>query len=70
LLHQLHTFAMMPGSINELKQQEQVLTEQIRQMNMRNSCLEQEIADGERASKQAAGIYQKGTSDSNIELRR
>ncbi|CAF1476375.1 unnamed protein product [Rotaria sp. Silwood1] len=59
LAHQLHTYAMMPGTINELKQQQHVLDEQLRQINLRNSTLEKEIADGERARKHAAEIYKK-----------
>ncbi|CAF4224334.1 unnamed protein product, partial [Rotaria sordida] len=59
LAHQLHTYAMMPGTINELKQQQHILDEQLRQISIRNSSLEKEIADGERARKHAAEIYQK-----------
>lgn len=59
LMHQLHAYSMIPASINELKQQNQIVEEQIRQMSLRNSILEKEIADGERASKNAADIYRK-----------
>ncbi|CAF2878724.1 unnamed protein product [Rotaria sp. Silwood2] len=59
LAHQLHTYAMMPGTINELKQQQHILDEQLAQINVRNSSLEKEIADGERARKHAAEIYKK-----------
>ncbi|CAF3816364.1 unnamed protein product [Adineta steineri] len=59
LAHQLHAYSMMPGSINELKQQQQILDEQLRQLTMRNSTLEKEVADGDRASKHAAEIYKK-----------
>ena len=60
LQHQLNAYAMMPATLNELKQQQHVLTEQIRQMNLRNSALENEVAESERASKHAAEIYKKG----------
>ncbi|CAF1212401.1 unnamed protein product [Adineta ricciae] len=59
LAHQLHAYSMMPGSINELKQQQQILQEQLQQLTQRNSALEQEIADGQLASKHAAEIYKK-----------
>ncbi|CAF3529601.1 unnamed protein product [Rotaria socialis] len=59
LLHQLHTYSMMPNSINELKQQQNILDEQLRQISNRNSSLEKEISDGERARKHAAEIYKK-----------
>lgn len=62
LVHQLHAYSMMPNTITELRQQQQLLDEQIRQISMRNSTLEQEIADGERAKKQAAEIYKKGNN--------
>jgi hypothetical protein len=60
LAHQLHAYSMMPASINELKQQQHILNEQMRQLTIRNSALEKEVADGERASKHAAEIYKKG----------
>jgi SMC interacting uncharacterized protein involved in chromosome segregation len=60
LQHQLHAYSMFPATLNELKQQQQVLNEQIRQMTLRNSALENEVADSERASKHAAEIYKKG----------
>jgi SMC interacting uncharacterized protein involved in chromosome segregation len=60
LQHQLHAYSMMPATINELKQQQHILNEQIRQMSIRNSALENEVADSERASKHAAEIYKKG----------
>lgn len=60
LVHQLHTYSIMPASINELKQQYYILSEQLRQITMRNSHLEQEIIDAEQAKKQAAEIYYKG----------
>ncbi|UJR30157.1 hypothetical protein I4U23_017697 [Adineta vaga] len=59
LAHQLHACSMMPGSINELKQQQQILNEQLQQLTMRNSTLEKEVSDGDRASKHAAEIYRK-----------
>ncbi|CAF4165620.1 unnamed protein product [Rotaria magnacalcarata] len=59
LLHQLHVYSMMPNSINELKQQQNILDEQLRQISNRNSSLEKEISDGERARKHAAEIYKK-----------
>ncbi|CAF4050999.1 unnamed protein product, partial [Adineta steineri] len=59
LQHQLHAYSMLPASINELKQQQHILTEKIRQMTIRNSALENEVADSERASKHAAEIYKK-----------
>ena len=46
--------------INELRQQQHILDEQLRQITMRNGSLEKEIADGERARKNAAEIYKKG----------
>jgi len=60
LQHQLHAYSMMPATINELKQQQHILNEKIRQMSIRNSALENEVADSERASKHAAEIYKKG----------
>ncbi len=60
LVHQLHAYSIMPASINELKQQQMILNEQLRQLAIKNSNLEHEIADGERASKHAAQIYKKG----------
>ncbi len=60
LAHQLHVYSTMPVSINELKQQQIILNEQLRQITMKNSSLEKEIDDGERASKHAAEIYKKG----------
>ena len=59
LVHQLHIYSMMPMTINECKQQQIVFNEQIKQLTARNHTLEQEIADGERATKQAAEIYKK-----------
>jgi hypothetical protein len=61
LVHQLHAFSIMPASINELKQQQHILNEQLRQLTFRNNTLEQEVSDGDRASKHAAEIYKKGT---------
>ena len=61
LQHQLNAYAMMPATLNELRQQQLVLNEQIRQMNLRNSALENEVAETERASKHAAEVYKKGT---------
>ena len=60
LVHQLNACGMMPNTLNDLKQQQQVLLEQIRQMELKNATLDQEISDGERASKNAAEIYKKG----------
>lgn len=60
LIHQLHAYSLMPATINELKQQQVILNDQLRQLTIRNSNLEQEIADGERATKHAAEIYKKG----------
>ncbi len=60
LNHQLHAYAMMPATLNELKQQNIVLSEQIRQMTIRNSALENEVAESVRASKHAAEVYKKG----------
>ncbi|CAF3454790.1 unnamed protein product [Rotaria sp. Silwood1] len=59
LQHQLHAYSMMPATINELKQQQHILNEQLRQMTIRNSALENEAAESERASKHAAEIYKK-----------
>jgi hypothetical protein len=64
LAHQLHIYSIMPASINELKQQQIILNEQLRQITMRNNHLEKEISDGQQASKQAAEIYQKGSPSS------
>lgn len=60
LQHQLHAYSLMPATMNELKQQQHMLNEQIRQMTIRNSALENEAAESERASKHAAEIYKKG----------
>jgi len=60
LQHQLHAYSMLPATLNELKQQQHILNEQIRQMTIRNSALENEVADSERASQHAAEIYKKG----------
>ena len=60
LQHQLHAYSMMPVTLNELKQQQLVLSEQIRQLTIRNGALENEAAESERASKTAADIYKKG----------
>lgn len=60
LQHQLNGYAMVPAALNELKQQEQGLHEQIRQMSIRTVALENEVAESERASKHAAEIYKKG----------
>jgi SMC interacting uncharacterized protein involved in chromosome segregation len=60
LQHQLHAYSMLPAALNELKQQQHILNEQMRQLTIRNSALEKEVADGERASKHAAEIYKKG----------
>ena len=60
LQHQLHSYAMLPASINELRQQHQILGEQFRQLSLRNGALENEAAESERASKHAAEIYKKG----------
>ena len=60
LQHQLHSYAMLPASINELRQQHQILGEQFRQLSLRNAALENEAAESERASKHAAEIYKKG----------
>jgi len=60
LAHQLHAYSIMPASINELKQQQIILNEQLRQIIIKNNNLEKEIADGERATKHAAEIYKKG----------
>ena len=59
LAHQLHAYSLMPASINQLKQQQIILSEQLRQITARNNHLEKEIADGQQASRQAAEIYQK-----------
>jgi septal ring factor EnvC (AmiA/AmiB activator) len=59
LMQQLHVYSTMPASINELKQQHNILNEQLRQITMRNSYLEKEIADGQQATKHAAEIYKK-----------
>jgi len=60
LQHQLHAYAMLPATLNELKQQHYILSEQIRQITLRNSALENEAAESQRASKHAAEIYKKG----------
>ncbi len=60
LKHQLNAYAMMPATLNELKQQHMILNEQVRQMTIRNSALENEAAKSEQASKHAAEIYKKG----------
>lgn len=60
LQHQLHGYTMLCPQLNELKQQQQILNEQIRQMTIRNSALENEVAESERGSKHAAEIYKKG----------
>lgn len=60
LQHQLHSYAMLPASINEVRQQHQILGEQFRQLSLRNAALENEAAESERASKHAAEIYKKG----------
>lgn len=62
LIHQLHTYSIMPASINELKQQQFILNEQLQEITMRNNHLQKEIIDAERARKQAADIYHKGKS--------
>jgi len=62
LRHQLHAYSMMPTTLNELKQQHQHLSEQLRQLTVRNSALENEAAESERASKHAAEIYKKADS--------
>ncbi|CAF2118028.1 unnamed protein product [Rotaria magnacalcarata] len=59
LQHQLHAYSMLPATINELKQQQHILNEQLRQLTIRNSALENEAAESERASKHAAEIYKK-----------
>ncbi|CAF3393306.1 unnamed protein product [Rotaria socialis] len=59
LQHQLHAYSMLPATINELKQQQHILNEQLRQLTIRNSALENEAAESERASKRAAEIYKK-----------
>ena len=60
LQHQLHAYATLPATINELKQQQHILTEELRQMTIRNSALQNEATESERASKHAAEIYKKG----------
>lgn len=60
LRHQLNAYSMMGATLNELKQQHQHLSEQLRQLTVRNSALENEAAESERASKHAAEIYKKG----------
>ncbi len=60
LQHQLHAYSMMPAALNELKQQQHILNEQIRQMEIKNNALENQAAESERASKHAAEIYKKG----------
>ena len=62
LQQQLQAYAMLPASINELKQQHLILSEQLRQLSLRNSALENEAVESERASKHAAEIYKKGRS--------
>lgn len=62
LKHQLNAYSMMPTTLNECKQQNQMLTEQLRQLTVRNSALENEAAESERASKHAAEIYKKADS--------
>jgi len=57
LVHQLRACSIMPATINELKQQQIILNEQLKQITIRNTNLEKEIADGERATKHAAEIY-------------
>jgi hypothetical protein len=59
LAHQIHAYSLMPASINQLKQQQMILSEQLRQITTRNNHLEKEISDGQQASKQAGEIYQK-----------
>jgi len=60
LQQQLHAYSPLPATLVDLKQQQHVLNEQIRQMTIRNSALESGVADSERASKHAAEIYKKG----------
>lgn len=60
LQHQLNAYAMLPATLNELKQQEQGLHEQIRQMSIRTNALENEVGESERASRRAAEVYKKG----------
>jgi len=60
LQQQLHAYSPLPATLVDLKQQQHVLNEQIRQMSIRNSALESGVADSERASKHAAEIYKKG----------
>ncbi len=60
LVHQLRACSIMPATINELKQRQIILNEQLKQITIRNNNLEKEIADGERASKNAAEIYKRG----------
>ncbi|CAF0864206.1 unnamed protein product [Rotaria sordida] len=66
--HQLHAYSMMPATINELKQQQHILNEQLRQMTIRNSALENEAAESERASKHAAEIYKKADTQKQERL--
>ncbi|CAF2367475.1 unnamed protein product [Rotaria sp. Silwood2] len=68
LQHQLHAYSMMPATINELKQQQHILNEQLRQMTIRNSALENEAAESERASKRAAEIYKKADTQKQERL--
>jgi uncharacterized protein YoxC len=59
LAHQLHAYSTMPASIHELKQQQNILNEQLTQLTIKNNNFEKEISDGQRASKHAAEIYKK-----------
>lgn len=66
LRHQLSAYMMMPTTLNELKQQNQTLTEQLRQLTVRNSALENEAKESEQASKHAAEIYKKGQKNQSF----
>lgn len=60
-LHQLQLYSMMPNSFNELKQQQNVLLEQVRHFVDRNALLEKKIAENRLATRHAQEIYQLGS---------
>ena len=62
LKHQLQACPALVHSLNELKQQHDILNEELDKLSVRNSALENEAVDSERASKHAAEVYKKGDS--------
>ncbi|CAF1167791.1 unnamed protein product [Adineta ricciae] len=68
LQQQLHAYSMLPAAINDMKQQQHILTEKIRQMTIKNTALQNEVAENERASKHAAEIYKKADSQKQERL--